>query len=103
MPKTRTDYWQAKIGRNRERDKRVTQQLTAMGWHCITIWECQLLPKARQHTLESLEYTLSLIYLGDRSLDRSLPRPYAAEADADADAMSVAAEPEAAYGNTDND
>lgn len=91
MPKSRTEYWQAKIERNRERDKRVTQQLTAMGWHCITIWECQLLPKARQLTLESLEYTLSLIYLGDRT-----PHPYAEEPDAAVPPM--AAEPDAPYG-----
>lgn len=101
MPKSSTEYWQAKIERNRERDKRVTQQLTAMGWHCITIWECQLLPKARQQTLESLEYTLSLIYLGDRSPVRCAPRPYAEEPEADA--PSMAAEPEAPYALPDTD
>ena len=30
-----------------------------MGWHCITVWECQLKPKAREQTLESLAYTLN--------------------------------------------
>lgn len=37
-----------------------------MGWHCITIWECQLKPKVRQQTLKSLEYTLNHIFLSDR-------------------------------------
>lgn len=37
-----------------------------MGWHCITIWECQLKSKVRQQTLESLVYTLYHIFLEDR-------------------------------------
>jgi DNA mismatch endonuclease (patch repair protein) len=63
MPKTRTEFWKAKIERNKERDSENQQQLASMGWHCITIWECQLKPKAREVTLESLLYTLSLISL----------------------------------------
>lgn len=63
MPKTRTELWQAKIERNKERDSENQQQLTSMGWHCITIWECQLKPKEREGTLESLLYTLYLIFL----------------------------------------
>lgn len=39
-----------------------------MGWHCITVWECQLKPKAREQTLESLAYTLNHIFLEDRKL-----------------------------------
>ena len=38
MPKSRTDYWHAKIIRNQERDKRVKQELASMGWHSITVW-----------------------------------------------------------------
>lgn len=39
-----------------------------MGWHCITIWECQLKPSLRKQTLESLVYTLNHIFLNDASL-----------------------------------
>lgn len=42
------------------------QKLSSMGWHSITVWECQLKPKVRQHTLEALEHTLYHIYLEDR-------------------------------------
>ena len=54
MPKTRTEFWQAKIERNKELDYEIQRQLASMGWHCITIWECQLKPKVREATLESL-------------------------------------------------
>ena len=63
MPKSRTEYWHAKIIRNQERDKRVKQELASMGWHSITVWECQLKPSSRERTLESLAYTLSRIFL----------------------------------------
>ena len=39
-----------------------------MGWHCLTVWECQLKPKVRQQTLAALEYTLCHIYLEDRRI-----------------------------------
>ena len=67
-PKTNIDFWSNKIGRNKERDKKEQCQLAAMGWHCITIWECQLKPKIRQQTLAALEYTLCHIYLEDRRI-----------------------------------
>ena len=67
MPKTNTDFWTKKIFRNRERDKADQKALAAMGWHCITIWECQLRPALRQQTLISLEYTLNHIFLKDHA------------------------------------
>lgn len=63
MPKSRTDFWQAKITRNQERDKEVKKQLAKMGWHSMTIWECELKTTKRDATLESLQYTLNKIYL----------------------------------------
>ena len=71
MPKSRTDFWQAKIARNKERDIDVQKKLAAMGWHSITVWECQLKPNERTQTLESLAYTLNHIFLEDHK-----PRKY---------------------------
>ena len=87
LPKTNTDFWSNKIERNKDRDKKEQCQLAAMGWHCITVWECQLKPKVREQTLESLAYTLNHIFLQDRKI-----RTYEmVEAD---DSLSVAEEPE---------
>lgn len=66
LPKTNVEFWSEKIERNRNRDVEEQRQLASMGWHCITVWECQLKPKVRQQTLESLVYTLSHIFLEDR-------------------------------------
>lgn len=66
IPKTNTDFWVKKIRRNQERDVEVQQRLAQMGWHSITVWECQLKVKERKKTLDSLAYTLNHIYLNDR-------------------------------------
>ena len=41
-PKKNAAYWQTKIARNRERDKRNEQALIDSGWLVMTIWECEL-------------------------------------------------------------
>lgn len=63
MPKTNIDFWQAKITRNKQRDTAVQKKLAAMGWHTITIWECELKPSVRTRTLESLSFTLNHLFI----------------------------------------
>ena len=67
IPKTNREFWVNKIHRNKERDKEEQHQLATMGWHCITIWECELKPKKREETLDSIAFTLNHIYLQDHS------------------------------------
>lgn len=47
LPATRTDFWRAKIGRNRERDAEALLALRAAGWRSLVIWECSLRGRAR--------------------------------------------------------
>lgn len=42
LPKTRPEFWKAKLNANVERDRRREAQLVTMGWRVGTIWECQL-------------------------------------------------------------
>lgn len=42
LPQTRTDYWLPKIAKNRENDKRNQEVLEGMGWHVLTVWQCEL-------------------------------------------------------------
>ena len=71
MPKTNRDFWVNKIRRNKERDKEEQRRLAEMGWHCITVWECELTPKRREDTLESIAFTLNHIWLQDRRCQMS--------------------------------
>ena len=68
IPKTNREFWVNKIRRNKERDKQEQQKLAEMGWHSIVVWECELKPKAREKTLESIAFTLNRIFLQDRTI-----------------------------------
>lgn len=53
IPSSRTEWWTAKIATNRARDLRVENELLAMGWHVVTIWECALKTAAARAWLEA--------------------------------------------------
>ena len=40
MPSTRPEFWQAKLGRNAERDSEAIAALLALGWRVLIVWEC---------------------------------------------------------------
>jgi DNA mismatch endonuclease (patch repair protein) len=80
IPKTNREFWVAKIRRNKERDKEEQKKLASMGWHCITVWECELTPKKREETLESIAFTLNHIWLQDHGA-KAIPYPKLDEED----------------------
>nr|WP_255475826.1 very short patch repair endonuclease [Luteimonas sp. 9C] len=40
LPKTRPEFWEEKLRRNRERDKAATRDLVDAGWRVAIVWEC---------------------------------------------------------------
>lgn len=42
VPKSRLEYWQPKLERNRRRDRSASRILRSQGWKVIRIWECAL-------------------------------------------------------------
>lgn len=52
VPKTNTDFWVAKVARNKERDQEVWRKLEAKGWYVIIVWECQLKKGRIDETVE---------------------------------------------------
>lgn len=42
VPKTRTEFWQAKFAVNVARDRRNEQALLLAGWRVAVVWECAL-------------------------------------------------------------
>ena len=63
----------AKIKRNQERDIETQKRLAEMGWHCITIWECELKSSKREQTLKSLAFTLNKIWLEEHAVIGLIP------------------------------
>ena len=48
LPKSKIDYWQPKLEKNKQRDQQTVSQLTQMGWKVIVIWECEIRTKQLQ-------------------------------------------------------
>ncbi len=46
LPKSNSDYWLAKIARNRARDDAATTALATRGWRAEVVWECELKDEA---------------------------------------------------------
>lgn len=42
VPKTNTEYWTAKIARNRKRDADARTRLRVDGWDVLVVWECEI-------------------------------------------------------------
>jgi len=41
-PKSRVDFWNAKLDGNRKRDLFKQYELRQLGWRVLIVWECQL-------------------------------------------------------------
>ena len=89
IPRTNREFWLAKIRRNQERDIEEQKRLAEMGWHCITVWECELKPSKREETLKSLVYTLNKIWLKDHAV---VGKPYPKQDEEDANYLKAAEE-----------
>lgn len=58
MPKSRLDYWQPKLERNKNRDIENIAKLQNQNWNVIIVWECELKKDKCQERLERLYYEI---------------------------------------------
>lgn len=42
LPKTRVDFWETKLRRNKQRDRANKTLLGKRGWSSLTVWECEI-------------------------------------------------------------
>lgn len=42
LPRTRQEFWENKLERNRRRDAGAIAELRTQGWQVVTVWECAL-------------------------------------------------------------
>lgn len=59
LPKSRTEFWQAKIAGNILRDRLKQQNLNTLGWRTISVWECALKGK-KSLSVQTLTQMLTL-------------------------------------------
>ena len=72
MPVTNREFWRRKIDSNRKRDAEELRKLAGMGWHCITVWECELSRDLREGTLGSIAMMLKHFYEQDHGILRTV-------------------------------
>ena len=48
LPKTNTEFWENKIQRNINRDRKNIIKLESMGWRTLVVWECEIRKKDRR-------------------------------------------------------
>lgn len=53
-PKTREEFWRAKILQNRERDARQISALSVEGWRVAVVWECAIRAAAGTNLYDEL-------------------------------------------------
>ncbi len=70
-PKTRQDFWQTKIFRNRENDASAVKRLAADDWRILTVWECALKGKTRLPFKDIVETICSWLPSGDAACEIS--------------------------------
>ena len=58
MPAAHRDYWETKFAENLERDARKERELATLGWHVITVWQCETVRKRREPLVRRLEEEL---------------------------------------------
>ncbi|MCK5708099.1 MAG: DNA mismatch endonuclease Vsr [Candidatus Aureabacteria bacterium] len=69
VPKSNFEYWEAKLNRNIERDKKNKRELKKLGWKIIIIWECET------KNTEKLIKKISKIYYLMHSSSKSSKQP----------------------------
>lgn len=71
MPKSNLEYWQKKLNSNKERDRRVYQELDDAGIACLVIWECTIkkMRKDTDYRLNIIEQASTFIKRGNGHLE----------------------------------
>lgn len=60
LPRTNSEFWQEKIGRNVDRDTASVKELRNRGWRVLVIWECE----TRRSPAEQLVQKIALWIAG---------------------------------------
>lgn len=69
MPSTQTEFWEKKIGRNREVDDISVKGLIESGWRVGVIWECSIRGKKKRSFIDVIEACKNWLISNDISFE----------------------------------
>lgn len=78
-PKTREEFWKAKIARNREVDARAEAALKKLGWRRGVVWECALRGKYRMPVEDVFERLGDWLLSDGQAIELPPPRARAVQ------------------------
>lgn len=53
LPSSRQGFWNEKLGRNVERDRKNVEALLRLGWRVLVVWECATRERGAENSLSS--------------------------------------------------
>ena len=62
IPRSNTEYWEKKLKRNAENDRKNIAELTTAGWSVIVLWECDL----KRDFDGVMQQTIKMIFSGNK-------------------------------------
>ncbi|MCH5511829.1 DNA mismatch endonuclease Vsr [Pseudomonas syringae] len=68
VPKTRTEFWLEKIGKNKTRDSTQIASLQFLGWRVLVIWECAVRCMKKQHSTLLVDLVSNWVVSGSEYL-----------------------------------
>ena len=68
LPRTRSDFWEAKITSNQQRDTKAVQMLLAQGWRVAIIWTCSLKGPNRLTSAIVIERCIRFLQASDQKV-----------------------------------
>lgn len=69
MPKSRTEWWAEKLGKNKIRDEKNLTTLIHHNWRVLTIWECAIKGKHRLDEEQLIARVSDWLQNGEASMD----------------------------------
>lgn len=68
LPASRTEFWQAKIAKNRLNDERARSNLLSERWRVLEVWECALRGKSKRDFVTILNQIIDWLQYTETSL-----------------------------------
>jgi DNA mismatch endonuclease (patch repair protein) len=69
IPSTNTEFWNNKLSKNIERDKRNINALEEAGWWVLVIWECEIeknIDDTIQKVMQNLNFSQTIIEINNK-------------------------------------
>lgn len=69
LPKTRTEFWEKKLGSNKKNDKKSPETLAHQSWKSLTIWDCALREKLGAILVQVIDAVIKWLFISEKDAE----------------------------------